>query len=126
MSEIIRPATAFALDAGGKRKRPRERQEGHLAFVRSLPCLICGGASEAAHVRYGDLRYGKRGTGKGEKPSDMYTVPLCRADHLEQHGSYEDIWWQMREIDPIRVALSLWSISGDEEAALEIIRRART
>lgn len=50
----------------------------HLAFIRSLPCLVCGRApSEAAHLP------GQRGM--GQKRSDLETGPLCRIHHAQQH-----------------------------------------
>lgn len=128
MSVIPRPATAFPLDAGGKKRRKRQEEPQHLAFVRRLPCLVCGVhvGIEAAHVRYGDLRYGKRNTGKAEKPDDKYAVPLCGGtDHRDQHRHNERAWWESKGIDPIRVAQSLWACTGDEDAALSIIRCAK-
>lgn len=64
-------------------KPKRERDEAYLAWIRTLPCLVCGGtlSVDAHHVR----EKGKGGT--GTKPSDRRTVPLCR----EAHSSYHDI-----------------------------------
>lgn len=123
---IVRPSTAFSLSPGN-RKRPREKHDGHLKFIRSLPCANCGKRLhvEAAHVRYGDLRYGKRETGAGERPSDQWTVPLCHDDHTGpegQHASGERAWWVSKGIDPLALAASLYAVSGDEEAGELIIR----
>lgn len=131
MSIIQRPATAFQLDAGGRKRRKRQEEPQHLAFIRTLPCLVCGVRSgiEAAHVRYGDLRYGKRNTGKAEKPDDKYAVPLCGGngdgDHRDQHRHNERAWWESKSIDPIAVAQSLWACTGDEDAAIAVIRNAQ-
>jgi len=63
------------------------RDKNHLAFVRSLPCLIsnheCGGETQACHIR--------RGTdgSMGVKPSDNYTIPLCHVHHTLQHNKGE-------------------------------------
>lgn len=118
--------TAFVQSHG--RKRPRLHKEDHLSFVRQLPCLVCGvnAPNEAAHVRYGSLRHGKRSTGLGEKPSDQWAVPLCAKDHREgpdaQHLSNEEHWWKLRGIDPLVVAALLYANSGDVEAGTMIIR----
>jgi len=54
------------------------RSPEHLAFVRTLPCLVCGRTpSDAAH--FPGLR------GMSQKRSDLETGPLCRIHHAEQH-----------------------------------------
>ena len=122
---IIQPATAFSLSRG--KKRPRITSASHLAFIQSLPCLATGIRNdiEAAHIRYGDPRYGKREVGKGEKPDDKYTVPLHWREHRLQHESGESWYWKAAGIDPVAVAIALWSVSGDHEAAELILRSAR-
>lgn len=125
-SQMPRSPTAFGLS--GKIKRPRQHKESHLDFIRRLPCLCCPAPapSEAAHVRYGSLRHGKRPTGLGEKPSDQWAVPLCAKDHREgpdaQHSTNEEHWWKLRGIDPLVVAALLFANSGDVEAGQTIIR----
>lgn len=121
--KIERPVTAFAL-SGGK-KRPREKHRDHLKFIRQLPCLCCGTRRniEAAHIRYGDLAYGKRETGVAEKPADIWTVPLCADHHREQHSTGERAWWASKGIDPLQRAVALYTISGDQVAAGLIMQR---
>lgn len=125
---ISRPDSAFQLSGGGK-KRPRQQAGFHLAFIRVLPCLChadgaCSGPIEAAHVRLGALRAGKRATGMAEKPSDCWTLPLCRRHHADQHRHGEAAWWEARRIDPLATAAFLWIASGDAEAGKEIVRHA--
>lgn len=125
-TQIKRPDTAFRNAPTTGKKRPREHNPNHLAWIRGLPCLITGTRPvDPAHIRYGDERYGKRATGAGEKPHDKYVVPLCRAKHDEQHQNNEREWWAKHGIDPIQVALALWSVSGDDELAEIIINAAR-
>lgn len=124
---IQRPDTAFSMSTG--KKRPREHNDGHLKFIRSLPCLICRSRAniEAAHIRFGDPRYGKSGTGMAEKPSDKWTVPLCHNDHQGpggQHSEGEKAWWDKQGIDPLNIAAALFMASGDEEAGELIISKA--
>jgi hypothetical protein len=104
-------------------KRPRIKNEKHLAFVRSLPCLVCGDntTTEAAHIRSGELAIGKRPTGMGEKPSDCWVIPLCGEHHREQHAMYERAFWFAKGIDPFRAAAFLYCVSGDFEAGETII-----
>jgi hypothetical protein len=117
---------AFSHDLRSRSKRPRQEMREHLNFIRGLRCLICGTRKdvEAAHIRAASPAYGKRSTGVGEKPSDTFTLPLCRAHHAEQHRCAELTFWKHHNIDPFAVALSLFAASGDEERAELIIREA--
>jgi hypothetical protein len=105
-------------------KRPRVHDADHLAFVRQLPCLVCGDdvSVEAAHVRFSDPHAGKRNTGMAEKPDDKYTVPLCGECHRKQHKVSERGYWEARDIDPVKVALALYVNSGNHEIASVICR----
>jgi hypothetical protein len=97
------------------------RRQQHLAFVRQLPCVACGKAapSEAAHVRCGT------DGGVGVKPGDRYAVPLCTACHARQHRIGELTFWSALRIDPLNVALRLWTISADIKAGERTVFRAR-
>jgi len=112
-------------------KRPRHQAPEHLKFIRGLPCLVCWrtGGVDAAHIRFPWPTLGKRPTGKGEKPSDEWTVPLCRGCHSEQHRGNEQEFWFMHfepddesPIDVLIIALALWAASGDQERGEQIIR----
>ena len=120
---LIRPDTAFSV-ASTKQKRPRERDEGHLKFIRSLRCCLCGKPGpDPAHIRAASAVYGKRETGGAEKASDKWTVPLCREHHDEQHAAGNELtWWASKRIDPFGLALALYAATGDEEIADGIIR----
>lgn len=124
---VRKVSTAFAISTPKTKKQPRQHVETHLAFIRTLPCLITGVRGvEAAHIRYGDGQWGKRSTGMGEKPDDHWVVPLSPAMHREQHAfGNEALWWEKKGINPILVALALWRATGDEQAAENIIFHAR-
>ena len=123
---ILRDATAFANAPATGKKRPRKADNAHLAFIRTLPCLITGKRPvEAAHIRYADPVYGKREVGGAEKPDDRWTVPLCPEKHREQHDMNERAFWLIHKIDPLRVALALHAVSGDDEQAAVILRAAQ-
>ncbi|MCW2309683.1 hypothetical protein M2319_004042 [Rhodobium gokarnense] len=87
------------------------------------------GDIHAAHIRYGDPRFGKRATGMGEKADDKWTVPLCAEQHVfgdgAQHAANERRWWAAKGIDPVAVAVALWTASGDDETAEQILSEAR-
>lgn len=108
-------------------RKPREKDEAHLDFVRSLPCAVCGDftTTEAAHIRSGELMYGKESTGMQTKPSDKWTVPLCGAHHREQHTQNEWRWWKEKKLNPFTLAMTLHGISGNHEMALTAIERHR-
>jgi hypothetical protein len=111
-------------------RRPREKNDNHLHFIRSLPCASCivagrtdDTSTEAAHLRTGNLEYGKRSTGLAEKPHDMWVLPLCGRCHRAQHSANEINFWANLGIDPFRLALSLFAASGDHELAHEVLER---
>jgi Rad52/22 family double-strand break repair protein len=87
----------------------RIRCKEHLRFVASQPCLICGRSpSHAHHVRYAQSR------GLSLKVSDEFTVPLCAIHHHQIHATgKEREWWQERNIDPLKIASSLWQQSRE-------------
>lgn len=105
-------------------KRPRKKNDRHLEYVRSLPCVCCGNniETEAAHIRFSCIQVGKRYVGKQEKPDDCWVVPLCGLHHREQHSMGEHSFWTLKRIDPLRVAAFLFALSGDFEAGENIIR----
>jgi hypothetical protein len=125
-ARIIRPATAFSI-ASTKQKRPRVEDKAHLAFIRSLTCCICGKPGpDPAHIRSASAIYGKRETGKAEKASDRWTVPLCREHHEHQHNAGNELlWWASMYMDPFGLALALHAASGDDEIAEAILHANR-
>jgi hypothetical protein len=104
-----------------KRKPNLHRRVRHLAFLRQLACVACGkpAPSEAAHVRTGT------DGGVAIKPADRYVVPLCTACHAKQHRVGELTFWSALRIDPVNVALRLWTISADLKAGQRTVFRAR-
>lgn len=113
------------------KRRPRVESGDRLDFCRKLPCLICSGESEAAHVRYASYRHGKRETGMGEKSDDRWTVPLCDAHHRlspdSQHSMGERKFWGLHGIDPLCIAALIHSAFtvADEDGARTVCLSAR-
>ena len=105
-------------------RRPRVKNDRHLDFVRSLPCVCCGNniQTEAAHIRMSAPWFGKRSTGGAEKPSDYWVIPLCGQHHREQHAMSEREFWKAQGIDPITVAMALFVNTGDFPVGETIIQ----
>jgi hypothetical protein len=123
---VPRHPEAFSHDLNPRRKRPRQENDAHLKFIRTLPCLCCGTRKniQAAHIRSASVVYGKRATGIGEKPDDKFSLPVCAAHHQQQHQGNELAFWTARGIDPFKIALALWAAHGDEDAAELIVKTA--
>lgn len=93
-----------------RQRQPRERDEAYLAYLRTLPCEICGGLGcDPAHIRSPSLVHGKDQTGAGRKPSDKWALPLCRPHHDEQHRTNELDWWAGYGINPFDRAQQLYA-----------------
>jgi hypothetical protein len=92
------------------RKPTRERDQHHLRFVATQPCLICGRRpTDAHHIKFAQV------TAMGRKVSDRFAVPLCRLHHHELHlRGNERLWWQDKKIDPLAVAATLWRRTHDD------------
>jgi hypothetical protein len=103
----------------------------HLAFIRSLPCLVTGAKSEAAHVSFTLKIAGKADKGVGKKSSDVYTVPLCHVEHMKQHAHPKGevgFWAEhgLKKEDVIILCLRLWTHSGSPAGAMKAIEDARS
>lgn len=86
----------------------RLRNSGHLAFVATKPCLICGrNRSHAHHLKFAQP------TALGRKVSDEFTVPLCSTHHreLHRHGD-ERVWWESHRVEALKIAAELWKESS--------------
>jgi hypothetical protein len=83
----------------------RVRDKAHLRFVSKQPCLICGRQPcDPHHLRFAQSR------GLGQKVSDEFTVPLCRAHHRELHRARREVdWWSRNRIEPTGIARKLWT-----------------
>ena len=82
----------------------RIRDEDHLRFVASQPCLVCGRTpAHAHHLRFAQPR------SMSSKVSDEWTVPLCLIHHRALHDAgSEEAWWAERKIDAKAEAARLW------------------
>ena len=109
-----------------RQRQPRVHDKAHLEFVSKLPCVITGrGPVQVCHIRFPSMAHDKRQTGKGEKPSDRWVVPMIPEKHAEQHSMAEQAFWEKYGIDPLAVAQLLYACSGDIQEGLKVIRLAR-
>lgn len=113
-----------------RQRRPRVEKSAHLRSIRLLPCISCfTRPAQAAHLRVGSRKYGKRETGIAEKPSDRWTLPLCEACHLTgplaQHKVGETEFYRRIHIDPFATALALWAAEGDLQLMEQIVAETR-
>lgn len=91
-----------------RQRQPRERDNKHLNYIRSLPCCICGDntTTEAAHLRTSNPDLGKDDHGWG-RPDDKWALPLCGRHHREQHTMNEMDFWKCHGINPFVLAMTL-------------------
>lgn len=108
-------------------KRAKIKDDTHEEFIKSLPCTICDDntRTECAHVSYADPRYGKYGRGYGKKEESVWVIPLCGQHHRDQHKVNERAFWRDHNIDPCRVAQSLFVHTQDYQVALQILEANR-
>ena len=82
----------------------RIRDKSHLRAIAKQPCLACGRTpSHAHHLKFVQPRALAR------KPSDEWTVPLCRLHHKAVHQTGDEkLWWTGQKVDPVPEAERLW------------------
>ncbi len=116
-----------------RQRAPRKRNKAYLGVLARCPSVISGKwPVQVAHLRMADPARGKPHTGIGEKPSDMWCLPLTPEEHAEQHSMSERAWWERQGIDPVELCLRLydcWRQAEDrimaEKRIGEIIFHAR-
>jgi len=89
------------------KKNAGKRSPAHRAFVRGHACSGCGSttAIECAHVRVGT------DGGVGAKPSDRWTISLCRECHSEQHRIGEPAFEKLVGINMKQLAEAFFKAS---------------
>lgn len=114
-------------------KEKRIRDKKHLAFVRTLPCIMCSMTgripfslrhadsiefeSEPAHIRL------QSNSGTALKPSDDRVAPLCWLHHRAEHRGAKTFWDDKLD-NAISLAKALYEVSGDRAKAIELIKGA--
>lgn len=90
-----------SLLPGGPSRSVSRTCAGHRAWVRRHRCSVAGCSGlpiECAHIRLGT------DGGTGMKPSDRWTISLCRAHHLEQHSLGEPAFQAKYDLNLIDLA----------------------
>ncbi len=84
-----------------------ERQ--HLAYVASLPCLVCGKQPVTVHHVTASAHGGRISR------SHKRVVPICAEHHLIQHGPHDSVealghagFYKRHGVDLLGVAIKLW------------------
>jgi DNA recombination protein Rad52 len=98
-------------------KEKRIRNKGHLTFVASQPCLVCGrNPAQAHHIRFAQP------SALGLKVSDEFTVPLCNGHHDSLHHTGDERAWWARHgiIEPLKFAARLWAASRQRSTGNEL------
>lgn len=68
----------------------RFKSTKHRDYVRQFACSKCG---ETAGIEVAHVRLGTDG-GTSRKPSDFYTLSLCKPCHTRQHSVGEETFWK--------------------------------
>jgi hypothetical protein len=87
----------------------RQRDRQHLRYIIKQPCLVCGRQPcDLHHLRFAQAR------GLGQRVSDEFVVPLCRAHHRELHRAGTEMeWWSRLGIEPLQAARTLWLLTHE-------------
>lgn len=122
---IARPAPIGSLLKRRGNREPRRRayrsgretDSAYLDLVKQLPCLNCGMEPvDPAHVRMNSAALGKQ-QAMGQKPSDKWTLPLCRGCHTDdpdsQHKVGETVFWDRLGLNPLLICEALQRVSPD-------------
>lgn len=120
---------------------PRVRDPAYMGWIAQLPCAACMGEGRVkwgvhvAHLRAGSVEHDKRDVGKAEKPSDVWTLPLCPPHHtgdarvtkISQHHMAELDFWAHFGIDPFQLCLDLraaYQSGGRRTEGVAVITKA--
>ena len=104
-----------------RKRSERWRSQAHCTFVRSHHCCVPGCEQmpiEVAHVRSGS------DAGMGRKPSDWFTVSLCRDHHSEQHRIGEGPFARLHAID-LHALAAEFAAQSPKAAEIRAIQRER-
>lgn len=95
------PAKSDKADRG-------KRSPAHRAWVRGFHCVVPGCDNrpiECAHVRRAN------NSGIGFKPSDAFTVAMCRDHHMESHMGGEVSFEEHHKVDLMALAREFYRAS---------------
>lgn len=104
-----------------KRVSKRQVDEKHLAFVRTLPCLVCFVTAGTAHHL---LRTPERAGAR--RSDDRHSVPLCQKHHMALHADGNEIEYLFTEAgiprgQSVQLSEDIYAVSGKFDQAVAII-----
>ena len=69
------------------------RSEEYKAYIRTLPCVVCGANSECHHE-----------VGGKPKGPDLFCLPLCKDHHVpDYHSVGVDTFWKKHNMERWRI-----------------------
>lgn len=125
--EVLKTAEASA-------RKPRERDNEHLQYVRRAPCLPCQvlgeeqtGPTRAMHVRSAYPEPGWPHTGMAQKPDDRRVLPGCDRHHTDgpkaQHRMNEREFWSALGVYPPAACAAIEAARKDGADPVEAVEQ---
>ena len=99
----------------------RFTDEKHLAFIRTLPCVVAGGQAEAHHLLF--VPTNERGGAM--KSGDCWTIPIGHWHHMKLHETGERSYLAALSIYGPGLAALLYQMSGNTDACLRALQECR-
>lgn len=84
-----------------KAKSGRWKSQAHCNWLRGFACCACDSdvCIEVSHIRIGT------DGGMGRKPSDYYSLPLCKICHQSLHQKGERTFYDVNNISALELAV---------------------
>lgn len=90
--KVVTKSPKTLSDGSKVTKQLPERDAKYLAFIRTLPCLVCK-TTQAVHAHHAEFR------GLGEKGSDFSCIALCENHHVNGNKSIHKLGITKFEIE---------------------------
>ncbi len=122
----MKPRIARSVPQSVREPRPGDSR-AHLAVIRSLPCVVCGGPGGDPHhlLRVND----GAPKGVGRRNEDRWAVPVDRKCHDAAHAAGDDeAWFMSHGINARQLAEALWACrlrDNYEDACHRVVMRAK-
>lgn len=132
MGPDVKPRIARSVPQSVREPRPGD-SKAHVAFVKTLPCFYPGcplKADDPHHLQRGVDNLPK---GTSRTSPDRWAIPSCRGHHTGLFGfpffihmtGDDEAFLSKVGIDGRALANSLWSNTGDFDACVRLIERAK-
>ena len=122
----MRPRIARSVPQSVRQPRPGDSR-AHLAVIRALPCVVCGGPGGDPHHLLNVHDGAPKGVGR--RNEDRWAIPVCRKCHDAAHAAGGDeAWFMVCGINARQLAEALWACRLKPEyeaAARRVVERAK-